>query len=154
MGPKRAARAADLKARYPRPLMDKLGVKAGVRVCLVGLDEPWLAGEIEQRGAELTRGRVRKGSDLVLAGMTSTADLARLPSLREAVEPGGAVWVVWPKGRKALREDDVRAAGPAARLVDVKVVSVSEKLSGLKMVVPVALRAPSRRSRAPSRRFR
>jgi hypothetical protein len=34
----------------------------------------------------------------------------------------------------------VRAAGPAARLVDVKVVSVSDTLSGLKMMVPVALR--------------
>ena len=48
--------------------------------------------------------------------------------------------MIWPKGQKAFREDDVRAAGPGARLVDVKVVSVSERLSGLKMMVPVALR--------------
>jgi hypothetical protein len=96
--------------------------------------------ELEQRGAEVSVGRARKGSALVFAGMTQPADLARLPALREAIEPDGAVWVIWPKGRKAFREDDVRAAGPGARLVDVKVVSVSETLSGLKMVVPVALR--------------
>jgi hypothetical protein len=34
----------------------------------------------------------------------------------------------------------VRAAGPAAGLVDVKVVSFSDSLSGLKMVIPVAQR--------------
>jgi hypothetical protein len=129
-----------LKIRYPRGLMDKLGVKPGSRVSVVGLDEPWLLKELEQRGADVSRGRIRKGSDLVFAGMTTAADLSRLTSLREAVEPDGAVWVIWPKGRKTFREDDVRAAGPGARLVDVKVVSVSERLSGLKMMVPVALR--------------
>jgi hypothetical protein len=129
-----------LKMRYPRGLMDKLGVKPGAKVSVVGLDEPWFLRELEERGAVVSRGRARKGSALVFAGMTAPADLARLGALREAVEPDGAVWVIWPKGRKAFREDDVRAAGPAARLVDVKVVSVSETLSGLKMMVPVALR--------------
>jgi hypothetical protein len=129
-----------VRIRSPRGLMDKLGVKPGARVSVVGLDEPWLLKELEERGADVSRGRLRKGSDLVFAGMTTPADLSRLTSLREAVEPAGAVWVIWPKGQKTFREDDVRAAGPGARLVDVKVVSVSERLSGLKMMVPVALR--------------
>jgi len=60
--------------------------------------------------------------------------------LRAAIKPAGAIWVIWPKGRKAFREDDVRAAGPGAGLVDVKVVSVSDALSGLKMVIPLAQR--------------
>jgi hypothetical protein len=128
-----------LKIRYPRGLMDKLGVRPGARVSVVGRHEPWFLGELERRGAVVSRA-VRKGSDLVFAAMSAPADLSRLPVLREAVEPAGAVWVIWPKGRKELREDDVRAAGPAARLVDVKVVSVSETLSGLKMMIPVALR--------------
>jgi hypothetical protein len=134
-----------LKIRYPRGLMDKLGVKPGTRVSVVGLDEPWFWRELEARGADLSRGRLRPGSDLVFAGMSARADLARLEDLREAITPAGAVWVIWPKGRKEFREDDVRAAGPAAGLVDVKVVSVSERLSGLKMMIPVAQRpAPPR----------
>ena len=141
--------AFDAKTRYPRPLMDKLGVKPGLRVSVVGLDEPWLLDELKARGAEVTVGRAAKGSALVFAGMTKKSDLARLPALREAIEPDGAVWVMWPKGRKEFREDDVRAAGPGARLVDVKVASVSDALSGLKMVVPVALRVPKA---GPSRR--
>ena len=48
--------------------------------------------------------------------------------------------MIWPKGRKEFREDDVRAAGPDAGLVDVKVVAFSETLSGLKMMIPVAQR--------------
>lgn len=136
----------DAELRYPRPLVEKLGVKPGMRVSVVSLDEPWLLEELRARGAEVTTGRPRKGSALVLAGMTRPADLARLPALRKAIEPDGAVWVIWPKGRKEFREDDVRAAGPGARLVDVKVVAVSDTLSGLKMVVPVALRAKTPQS--------
>jgi hypothetical protein len=142
----------DAKVRYPRPLVEKLGVKPGMRVSVVGLDEAWLVKELEDRGAEVTLGRAGKGSALVFAGMTRPADLARLPALREAIEPDGAVWVIWPKGRREFREDDVRAAGPAARLVDVKVVSVSDTLSGLKMVVPVALRGASAKPQSSRRR--
>ena len=136
-----------LKIRYPRGLMDKLGVKPGLRVSVVGLGEDWLVEELRARGAAVTVGRAAKGSALVLAGMTQKSDLARLPALRAAIEPDGAVWVIWPKGRKEFREDDVRAAGPGAGLVDVKVASVSDTLSGLKMVVPVALRGTKGQSR-------
>ena len=136
----------DARIRYPRPLMDKLGVKPGMIVSVVGLDEPWLVEELQVRGAQVSAGRVRKRSALVFAGMTKPADLARLPALRQTIEPDGAVWVIWPKGQKTFREDDVRAAGPGAQLVDVKVVSVSDKLSGLKMVVPVALRGAKAQS--------
>src|SRR5437867_4057493 len=62
-------------------------------------------------------------------------------SLRRAIKPDGAVWVVWPKGQKAFREDDARRAGPAAGLVDVKVASFSDALSALKMVIPVKERS-------------
>jgi len=69
--------------------------------------------------------------------MSSPRDLPRLESLRNSIKKNGAVWVVWPKGRKEFREDDVRAHGPKAGLVDVKVVSFSDTLSGLKMVIPL-----------------
>jgi len=43
-------------------------------------------------------------------------------------------------GRKEFREDDIRAFGPQAGLVDVKVVAFSPALSALKMVIPLAQR--------------
>jgi hypothetical protein len=72
--------------------------------------------------------------------MSAKSDLARLDALREQIKPEGGIWVVWPKGRKEFREDDVRAAGPSMGLVDIKVVAFSETLSALKMVIPLKLR--------------
>jgi hypothetical protein len=72
--------------------------------------------------------------------MQDRASLPRLKELRPSLQPAGAIWVLWPKGRKEFREDDIRAFGPEAGLVDVKVVAFSETLSGLKMVIPVAQR--------------
>jgi hypothetical protein len=128
------------RIRNPRGRIDKLGVKEGLRVAILALKDDAFVEEVRARTAEVTVGRLPRAADLVLVRMERPADLARLPSLRAAVEPDGAVWVLWPKGVPTFREDDVRAAGPSAGLVDVKVVSFSDELSGLKLVVPRAQR--------------
>ena len=133
-----------LKVRTPRSLLDKLGVKAGSRVAVVGSLPGDFLKELAGRAGDVARGKPRKGTDLVFVAMGEPGDLAQLPGLREAMEPAGGIWVVWPKGQKVFREDHVRAAGPAAGLVDVKVVSFSDSLSGLKMVIPVAQRKKKR----------
>ena len=84
----------------------------------------------------LVEGRIAPGAKLNERELSEMLQVSRTP-LREAIKPDGAVWVVWPKGQKAFREDDARQAGPAAGLVDVKVASFSETLSALKMVIPV-----------------
>lgn len=129
-----------LKVRYPRSLLDKLGVKAGSRVAVVGSFPRDFLKDLGERTGDVARGKPRKDSDLVFVAMGEPKDLGQLRALREALKPAGGIWVVWPKGQKVFREDHVRAAGPAAGLVDVKVVSFSESLSGLKMVIPVAQR--------------
>lgn len=149
MGPKASA----LEARYPRPLLDKLGVKPGARVALVGLREEDLPESPRSRTDDLSLGRAKAGSDLVLAGFESRDEIGRLAALRERIKPDGAIWAIWPKGRKELREDDFRVAGPGLGLVDVKVVAVSERLSGLKLVIPVAQRPkPEKMPRAERKR--
>ena len=119
--------------------MNKLGVKAGSRVAVVGIDDAEFLQELKDRGAEIVP-RVGKGLDFVFVAMASVKDLPRLAKLRDAVHPAGAVWVLWPKGRKEFREDDIRAYGPQAGLVDVKVMAFSDTLSALKMVIPVKQR--------------
>ena len=125
------------KIRNPKGLLDKLGVKPGMKVSLLGLDDDGFKKQLETRTDDVTEGRAAKGSDIVFVKMTEAKEASRLESLRAAIKPDGAVWVVWPKGRKAFREDDARNAGPAAGLVDVKVASFSDALSALKMVIPV-----------------
>lgn len=129
-----------LKIRYPRSRIDKLGVKAGARVAAIGLDDTGFLAELRERTGDIALGKPKQRSDLVFVLMRERAHLARLPALRRAIKPEGAIWVVWPKGRKEFREDDVRAAGPGLGLVDVKVVAFSEALSGLKMVIPLEKR--------------
>jgi hypothetical protein len=140
LGSQKTAEAWARKVRYPRSLMDKLGVKTDSKVSVLGDLGPAFDAELRARASDVTTGRAAKGSDVIVVAMTATKDLARLATLRAALRVDGAIWVVWPKGRKEFREDDVRAAGPGAGLVDVKVASVSETLSGLKMVVPLSQR--------------
>ena len=129
----------DKTTRYPRSRIEKLGVKPGFRVTVLGVDDPVFLAELQERGADVSS-RTRAGSDIIFVAMASKGDLKRLETLRRSIKPEGAVWVIWPKGRKEFREDDVRNYGPRAELVDVKVMAFSDLLSGLKMVVPLAKR--------------
>ena len=131
--------AFDKAVRYPKTRLQKLGIKADSRISVLGIDEPAFHSELAESGADVSP-RTRAGSDIILVAMTSKADLPKLEALRRAIKPDGFVWVVWPKGRKEFREGDIRAYGPRAELVDVKVMAFSETLSGLKMVVPLSKR--------------
>ena len=122
-----------------RPLLDKLGVKPGLKVSIVGLDDSSFIRQLQDRLSDVSE-RARKDSDLIFVYLEERGDLPRLRTLRGHLKPAGAIWVLWPKGRREFREDDIRAFGPEAGLVDVKVVAFSATLSALKMVIPVALR--------------
>lgn len=129
-----AARWAS-RIREPRGLAEKLGLKPGLRVSVAGVSDERLLEEIRQSGAELVGPRARE-LDLAFVGLQAKADLERLAAARGRIRKTGAVWAIWPRGRKDLREDDIRAFNPASGLVDVKVVSVSPLLSGLKLMIP------------------
>ena len=60
--------------------------------------------------------------------------------MRKAIVSNGAIWVVYPKGRKDIHELDVIAAGKAAGLVDNKVVGFSVTHTSLRFVIPLANR--------------
>jgi len=128
------------KIRHPRSLLDKLGVKPNDPVSILGINDANFLAELKGRTAAISHGKVQDRSAFVFVAVESTADLTRLGPLGRAIRENGAIWVVWRKGQKAIREDDIRACGPKVGLVDVKVVSFSETLSALKMVVPLALR--------------
>ncbi len=126
-----------LKIRYPRGRLDKLGIKPGMRVAIIGLDDAAFREELVGRTDDVTMGKPRKDTDVVVLALSDKKDLPRLEALQKCIKRNGAIWVVWPKGRKEFREDDIRAFGPNAHLVDVKVIAFSDTLSGLKMVIPV-----------------
>ena len=122
-----------------RPLLDKLGLKPGQKVSIIGLDDRSFVEQLRDRSIDVSS-RPRKNSDFIFFCLDDRRDLPHLARLRGYLKPAGAIWVLWPKGRKEFREDDIRAFGPEAGLVDVKVVAFSQTLSAIKMVIPVSLR--------------
>ena len=141
-----------LKIRYPRGRLEKLGVKDTFVVSVLDVEDDSFLRELDGRAAVVATGRKpRAASDLIVYGVSARTGLDRLTALRASIVSAGAIWVVWPKGRKELREDDVRAAARAQGLVDVKVMSFSDTLSALKLVIPVAQRPRPRNPRNPRR---
>lgn len=127
------------KIRNPKSVIDKIGVKQGHRVSIIGDIGEELAAAIGTRSGDVSR-RVRKASDVIFFAAARREDLPRLEGLRGSLASDGAIWVIRPKGTLAIADSDVMAAGKAAGLVDVKVVRVSERLSGEKFVIPVTKR--------------
>ncbi len=130
-----------MERAYTKPRSEKLGVKPGCRVAILGVDDADFRGEILERTTDLTDDEPLPGSDLVFLAAESPGELARLPDLRARLNPDGAIWVVSRKGRAAtLRYGDVLGAALAAGLVDNKVVSFSQSHTALRLVIPRALR--------------
>ena len=86
---------------HPPSRVQKLGVKAGMRVGLVGLEDPALIEDIEAQGATLERSARATRLDMVFFGPTAAADLERLAALGARIQPAGAIWLVRAKGRGA-----------------------------------------------------
>jgi hypothetical protein len=118
-----------------RSLLDKLGVKPGMTACVFGMRDEWFLHDLRSRAAAVSVGRRRSRADLVFFGAREPDDLATLASLRPVIHPDGAIWVVYPKGRKEVRELDVIAGGLAAGLVDNKVVRFSDTHTALRFVI-------------------
>jgi hypothetical protein len=114
-----------------RPLLDKLGVKAGSRVVLLGVDDREFRRLLDDRT-----------DDVHTEPAASTAvELKALADIKLHIKSNGAIWVVRPKGVPGgLNETGIIEAALDAGLVDNKVVSFSPTHSALRLVIPVHLR--------------
>lgn len=119
-------------------LLDKLGVKAGHRIALIGEFEEAFIASLAARGAERANARAKE-CDIVMLRANNLSDLEFDRAISK-VTRSGMIWIVWPKGRKEFREDDIRNAALKGILVDVKVCAFSETLSALKLVIRKELR--------------
>jgi len=127
------------RIRNPRTLVDKLGIKPGFRVGLVGCDADF-AAVVRERTFLVSEGDPADGSDLVFLQADSVADLRRVAALAPRLQPAGAIWVIGPKGGREPTEAQVLAAGRAAGLVDTKVVRFSDTHTAHRFSIPKASR--------------
>jgi hypothetical protein len=135
-----------MERAYTTPLLDKLGIRPGMRVALIDIDDQAIRSLLHDRTSDITEGWPEPDTDIVLVGADSTAALEPLEALRGRIRPNGAIWIVSRKGKTAtLRDVEVMDAGKAAGLIDNKVVAFSPTHTSLRLVIPVALR-PGHRS--------
>jgi hypothetical protein len=132
---------------YSTPLLDKLGVRPGMRIAIVGalhdddVEAAAWRSELADRTSDITDGSPKPDTDLVFLAAASTGELEALARIRPAIRPNGAIWVVSRKGKAAtLRDVEVMAAARDNGLVDNKVVSFSPTRAAVRLVIPVALR--------------
>lgn len=129
LGALQAARWASSIANPPGRL-DKLGVKAGMRVAILDLDEPGFEAELAAR-AILTN--AFNELDMLILGADSPEQLDRLPDVIPRLADRGALWIVSLKGRLLrIRDVEVMAAARAHGLVDNKVCAFSKTRTALR----------------------
>jgi hypothetical protein len=127
------------------PLATKLSLKDGQRVWWENIPES-VRAEIEESGLALNlleapEAPVDAAHVFVTARFRLEEALDRLLPL---LDPGGFLWVSWPKkASKAptdITEDVIREVALPLGLVDVKVCAVDATWSGLKLMIRRALR--------------
>jgi hypothetical protein len=126
---------------YTTPLLDKLGVRPGVRVAILGVEDDEIRSLLAERTTDLTEGWPEPETDIVFLAADLPEDLTPLADLAGRIRQNGAIWVVSRKGKAAtIRDVQVIEAARSARLVDNKVVSFSPTHTALRLVIPRALR--------------
>ena len=127
--------------KYPRSRIEKLGIKPGQRVLLVGLEDEALEADLASRECKVSRRETKTPVDVAMVLVDTQAKLQLIARYREAITPDGTVWVIRPKGKDTpVTEAQTRDAAKRAELVDVKVVSFSDTHSAEKLVIPKAKR--------------
>jgi hypothetical protein len=124
------------------PLAKKLSLKDGMRVWWDGVPENVREG-IAAEGLTLQLLSTREAPiDAVHMFVSHRAELkAKLKQLLPLLDRAGMIWVSWPKKASKIptdiTEDVVRDVALPMHLVDVKVCSVDDIWSGLKLVIRV-----------------
>ena len=128
------------RIRSPRSLADKLGVKSGMSVAVLGVEDEAILADLASRGATLVADKVPAECPLVLWRVTKPAALSKLSSMVKRIARDGAIWVIHPRGDASVADTVIFAAGKDAGLTATKVVRFSETDTAEKLVIPRAAR--------------
>ena len=128
------------KILHPKSRIEKLGVKSGAKVSVIGKFDAEFLREILALAKSVTKGQAARDSDHVFFAANRKNDFSNLSKITKALSGAAALWIVYPKGQKHITENDVLSAGRKSGLKDVKVVGFSPTHTALKFVIPLSSR--------------
>jgi hypothetical protein len=123
-----------------RSLFEKLGVNADCHVAVTGPHDVRFVNQLNSRLAKAASEALRTRYDIIFVRVNSPHDLTRIASAASHLKPNGALWVIHPKGGARPTDNEVRAAGKAAGLVDNKISAYDDTHTATRYVIPVARR--------------
>lgn len=123
------------KILHPPSRAAKLGIKPGLTARLTGELESAFVEELQAGGIQMAKPRSK--TDLLFYGASRQEELSKVAGLSASLKPTGALWIIYPKGVKSIREIDVLLAGREAGLKDTKVARFSPTHTALRFVIPV-----------------
>lgn len=114
------------KILHPPTLLEKLGLKVGMAVDVMGFDDlTWLSG---------FRPATEPPFDAMLVRVENSQDLPIMEAVEGLIQIGGMFWIIYPKGLKHFTEAHVRQHGIEGGWVDVKTCKFDETYTGLKFL--------------------
>ena len=132
------------KSYADRDVVDKLGIKPGMRIRILGSVPSELVTRVRKvEDVELVEEADEAPADVILFELPDLSDAkAALARLRKGIVPHGAIWVLTQKkGRPGyVRQDQLIPLGKAVGLVDNKIAGVDEETSAIRFVIPLAQR--------------
>ena len=128
------------KILHPKSRLEKLGIEKGLKVTVIGTLEPEFEEELTAAVSSVVRGTSGRDAECIFLCAETEKELERAKNIARVMRGAVALWIVYPKGRKEITENDILRTGRAAGLKDVKVVGFSPTHTALKFVIPVEKR--------------
>ena len=133
------------------PLPQKLGIKEGHKVALIGSPAgfPHQTMGVLPTGAVIaafaSRAKQPPLFDVIVVFVKLKADLVvHIASCRPRMQQDGGLWIAWPKKASGvatdITEQTIRDVALLTGLVDNKVCAIDETWSGLRLVIRKELR--------------
>src|ERR1700674_4966440 len=95
------------KILHPKSRIEKLGVKPGAKVSLLGDFDPEFLDELGKLTKFVSKVAADSDSEWIFFAADSTEDLLALPKISKSLEGTAALWIVYPKGQMEITENDI-----------------------------------------------
>jgi hypothetical protein len=128
------------KILHPKTTVEKLGIRQGLVISAVVMGDGDFVKDLRAQAKSFSDSKPLNDSDLIFFGSEKAAELVRAKKLAPSLSSAGGLWIVYPKGKREITQQQVMNSGKQAGLVDVKVVSFSATHTALKFVRPKAKR--------------